>query len=162
MISGRSADDLRLLHIAAIDLFVVPTIGFELLYGLVILRLARRRLVWTNVTANPTAEWIARPSASPRGGAMEIALTMTATPPIPCRLSGEDVAAIWKWAEKARQAELIRDSDLNLLNCLLRPELVWGFRCQEDFMGGPQRAWLVGCVAALGVLDGGLIDAVAG
>ena len=93
---------------------------------------------------------------------MEIALTMTATPPIPCRLSGEDVAAIWKWAEKARQAELIRDSDLNLLNCLLRPELVWGFRCQEDFMGGPQRAWLVGCVAALGVLDGGLIDAVAG
>jgi hypothetical protein len=47
-------------HIAAIDLFVVPTIGFKLLYGLVILRLERRRLVWTNVTANPTAEWIAR------------------------------------------------------------------------------------------------------
>jgi transposase InsO family protein len=47
-------------HIAAVDLFVVPTIGFKLLYGLVILRLERRRLVWTNVTANPTAEWIAR------------------------------------------------------------------------------------------------------
>jgi transposase InsO family protein len=47
-------------HIAAIDLFVVPTIGFKLLYGLVILRLERRRLVWTNVTANPTADWIAR------------------------------------------------------------------------------------------------------
>jgi transposase InsO family protein len=47
-------------QIAAIDLFVVPTIGFKLLYGLVILRLARRRLVWTNVTANPTAEWVAR------------------------------------------------------------------------------------------------------
>ena len=47
-------------HIAAIDLFIVPTIGFKLLYGLVILRLERRRLVWTNVTANPTAEWIAR------------------------------------------------------------------------------------------------------
>jgi transposase InsO family protein len=47
-------------HIAAIDLFVVPTIGFKLLYGLVILRLERRRLVWTNVTANPPAEWIAR------------------------------------------------------------------------------------------------------
>jgi hypothetical protein len=41
-------------HIAAIDLFVIPTIGFKLLYGLVILRLERRRLVWTNVTANPT------------------------------------------------------------------------------------------------------------
>jgi len=35
---------------------------FKLLYGLVILRLERRRLVWTNVTANPTAEWIARRS----------------------------------------------------------------------------------------------------
>ena len=47
-------------HIAGVDLFVVPTIGFKLLYGLVILRLERRRLVWTDVTANPTAEWIAR------------------------------------------------------------------------------------------------------
>jgi transposase InsO family protein len=47
-------------HIAAIDMFVVPTIGFKLLYGLVIIRLERRRLVWINVTANPTAEWIAR------------------------------------------------------------------------------------------------------
>jgi transposase InsO family protein len=47
-------------HIAAIDLFVMPTIGFKLLYGLAILNLRRRRLVLTNVTANPTAEWIAR------------------------------------------------------------------------------------------------------
>ena len=47
-------------HIAAVDLFVVPTISFKLLYGLAILRLDRRHLVWTNVTENPTAEWIAR------------------------------------------------------------------------------------------------------
>jgi hypothetical protein len=46
--------------IAAMDLFVVPTIGFDLLYGLVIVRLARRDLVWINVTPRPTAEWIAR------------------------------------------------------------------------------------------------------
>src|SRR6516162_7277938 len=46
--------------IAAMDLFVVPTIGFKLLYGLIIVRLTRRRLVWVSVTANPTAEWIAR------------------------------------------------------------------------------------------------------
>jgi transposase InsO family protein len=45
---------------AAMDLFVVPTIGFKLLYGIVIMRLDRRRLVWTNATTNPTAEWIAR------------------------------------------------------------------------------------------------------
>ena len=41
-------------------MFVVPTIGFRLLYGLVIIRLERRQLVWINVTANPTADWIAR------------------------------------------------------------------------------------------------------
>jgi transposase InsO family protein len=47
-------------HIGAIDMFVVPTVGFRLLYGLVILRLHRRHLVWINVTSNPTADWIAR------------------------------------------------------------------------------------------------------
>jgi hypothetical protein len=42
------------------DLFVVPTIGFDLLYAFVIVRLDRRVLVWINVTTNPTAEWVAR------------------------------------------------------------------------------------------------------
>jgi hypothetical protein len=42
------------------DLFVVPTIGFDLLYAFVIVRLDRRDMVWINVTANPTAEWVAR------------------------------------------------------------------------------------------------------
>ena len=46
--------------IAAMDLFVVPTISFDLLYAFVIVRLGRRELVWINVTATPTAEWIAR------------------------------------------------------------------------------------------------------
>ena len=46
--------------IAAMDLFVVPTIGFELLYAYIIVRLDRRELVWVNDTAHPTAEWIAR------------------------------------------------------------------------------------------------------
>src|SRR5258707_4895626 len=46
--------------IAVMDLFVVPTIGFKLLYGFVIVRIDRRDLVWINVTTNPTAEWIAR------------------------------------------------------------------------------------------------------
>ena len=47
-------------HIAAIDLFVVPTITFIQLYVLLIVPLARRELVWVNVTSHPTAEWIAR------------------------------------------------------------------------------------------------------
>jgi transposase InsO family protein len=46
--------------IAAMDLFVVPTIGFHLLYAFVIVRLGRRDLVWINITASPTAEWVAR------------------------------------------------------------------------------------------------------
>ena len=46
-------------NIADMDLFVVPTIGLDLLYVLVIVRLGRRQLVWINVTPSPTAEWIA-------------------------------------------------------------------------------------------------------
>src|SRR5436309_4793169 len=46
--------------IAAMELFVVPTIGFDLLYVLVVVRLARRDIVWINATSNPTADRIAR------------------------------------------------------------------------------------------------------
>ena len=46
--------------IAAMDLFVVPTISFDLLYAFVIVRLDRRDLVWIGVTRHSTAEWIAR------------------------------------------------------------------------------------------------------
>jgi hypothetical protein len=42
------------------DLFIVPTSGFNLLYAFVVVRLDRRDLVWVNVTTNPTAEWITR------------------------------------------------------------------------------------------------------
>ena len=45
--------------IASIDLFVVPTISFRLLYGLLVLRHGRRQILWLGVTAHPTAEWIA-------------------------------------------------------------------------------------------------------
>jgi transposase InsO family protein len=46
--------------IASMDLFVVPTVSFRLLYGLLILQHARREVLWLAVTAHPTAEWIAR------------------------------------------------------------------------------------------------------
>src|ERR1700747_1748368 len=46
--------------IAAIDMFVVPTISFRQLYGLLVLRHSRRELLWLGVTAHPSAEWIAR------------------------------------------------------------------------------------------------------
>jgi transposase InsO family protein len=45
--------------IAAMDLFVVPTVSFRLLYGLLIMGHGRRQILWLGVTAHPTAEWIA-------------------------------------------------------------------------------------------------------
>src|SRR5580693_6702254 len=46
--------------IASMDLFVVPTISFRLLYGLLVLQHDRRQILWLGVTAHPTAEWISR------------------------------------------------------------------------------------------------------
>ena len=42
--------------IVSMDLFVVPTLSFRLLYGFLVLRHRRRRIMWLGVTANPTAE----------------------------------------------------------------------------------------------------------
>jgi transposase InsO family protein len=62
---GRSQTWKTFLHnhaagIAAMDFLVVPTVGFKLLFVLVILRHQRRKLISLTVTINPTAEWIAR------------------------------------------------------------------------------------------------------
>jgi len=38
-----------------IDLFVVPTLSFRLLYGLLILGHGRRQILWLGVTAHPPA-----------------------------------------------------------------------------------------------------------
>src|ERR1039457_4703801 len=46
--------------IAAVDLFVLPTIAFRMLYCLVIIRHGRRIWLSFGVTSNPTAEWISR------------------------------------------------------------------------------------------------------
>jgi hypothetical protein len=62
---GRSQTWKTFLHnhvagIGAMDFLIVPTVGFRLLFVLVILRHQRRRLISLTVTAHPTAEWIAR------------------------------------------------------------------------------------------------------
>ena len=46
--------------VASIDLFVIPTISFRLLYGFLVLRHSRREILWLGVTTHPSAEWIAR------------------------------------------------------------------------------------------------------
>src|SRR5271170_3185837 len=47
--------------ISALDLFVVATASFRLLYVIVILNHARRRIVRFDVTQHPTAAWLSRP-----------------------------------------------------------------------------------------------------
>ena len=46
--------------IAAIDLCVVRTLAFDLLFVFVVLGHGRRQLLWVEVTRHPTAEWLAR------------------------------------------------------------------------------------------------------
>ena len=46
--------------VGAMDFLIVPTVGFRLLFVLVILRHERRRLISLSVTDHPTADWIAR------------------------------------------------------------------------------------------------------
>jgi transposase InsO family protein len=62
---GRSQTWKTFLHnhaagIGAMDFLIVPTVGFRLLFVLVILRHERRRLISLSVTDHPTAAWIAR------------------------------------------------------------------------------------------------------
>ena len=46
--------------IAAIDLFVVPTLTFERLFAFLVLGHDRRQLLWFEVKRHPTAGWLAR------------------------------------------------------------------------------------------------------
>ena len=46
--------------IAAIDMCVVPTLIFDLLFAFLVLGHGRRQLLWFEVTRHPTAEWLAR------------------------------------------------------------------------------------------------------
>jgi len=56
----RTFLDNHVKDIASMDFFVVPTVTFQLLYVLVVLRHDRRRIVHVNVTRHPTAEWTAQ------------------------------------------------------------------------------------------------------
>jgi hypothetical protein len=46
--------------IAAIDMCVVPTLTFDLLFAFLVLGHGRRQLLWFEVTRHPTAEWLAQ------------------------------------------------------------------------------------------------------
>ena len=44
-------------EIISIDFLTIPTINFKLLHVLVVIEHYRRKLIYFNVTKNPTAEW---------------------------------------------------------------------------------------------------------
>jgi transposase InsO family protein len=46
--------------IAAIDMCVVRTVSFELLFAFIVIGHNRRQLLWFEVTRHPTAAWLAR------------------------------------------------------------------------------------------------------
>jgi putative transposase len=56
----RTFLDNHLGDIVGIDFFAVPTASFRILFVLVVLAHHRRRIVYFNITANPTAEWTAQ------------------------------------------------------------------------------------------------------
>ena len=41
----------------ALDFFTVPTLTFQLLYGLFVIEHSRRKILHFNVTRHPTTEW---------------------------------------------------------------------------------------------------------
>jgi hypothetical protein len=46
--------------LVSVDFFAVPTIHFQVLYVFLVLAHDRRRILYFNVTAHPTAEWTAQ------------------------------------------------------------------------------------------------------
>jgi len=60
----RTFLDNHLGDIVGIDFFAVPTASFRILFVLVVLAHHRRRIVYFNLTANPTAAWTAQPTVT--------------------------------------------------------------------------------------------------
>jgi len=57
---SRTFPDNHVQSLVSVDFFTVPTIRFQVLYGFLVLAHDRRRVVHSNVTAHPTAEWTAQ------------------------------------------------------------------------------------------------------
>ena len=76
----------HVMELVALDFFTVPTVDFKVLFVLVSLAHARRKVVHFNVTEHPTARWTAQqlvetfPGTQPRSTSSEIA--------IPCMAHG--------------------------------------------------------------------------
>ncbi|HSB81080.1 MAG TPA: integrase core domain-containing protein [Candidatus Methylomirabilis sp.] len=58
--SWRAFLNSHMTELVALDFFTVPTVGFRVLFVLVILAHARRKVIHFDVTAHPTARWAAQ------------------------------------------------------------------------------------------------------
>lgn len=58
--SWRTFLNSHMAELVALDFFTVPTVGFKVLFVLVILAHARRKVIHFNVTTHPTARWAAQ------------------------------------------------------------------------------------------------------
>ena len=72
--------------ISAIDMCVVPTVTFELLFAFLVLGHGRRHLLWFEVARHPTAEWLAR--TNHRGFPVGISADLPGARQRPCLWTG--------------------------------------------------------------------------
>jgi hypothetical protein len=113
-------------QIATIDLFVVPTIKFKLLYGLVILRLERRRLIWTNALGRAITE--SRKATMTMVGMQMTMAPMRSNPKV-CDFLGPlrppNFASFGPWQTAGRQGSAVTPSTREvcdfLRHCLQSP-----------------------------------------
>jgi hypothetical protein len=77
------------------DLLVVPRLSFRLLYGFLVLRHRRRRIMWPGVTTSPTAEWIAQQVRRLRAGRLRRILSCAIAIALMARYSSAGFA---RWA----------------------------------------------------------------
>jgi hypothetical protein len=108
--------------IAAIDLFVVPTIAFQQLFAFLVLGLDRRQLLWFAVTPNPTAEWLARQITERfHGTARRNILFATITKHLPSRSR----LASGRWGSGTAIRNHRHDANSIRIASLLRPDMIF-------------------------------------
>jgi hypothetical protein len=99
--------------IAAIDMFVVATVTFRILYAMIVLDHDRRRVIHFDVTGNPTQAWLARQiiEAFPWDTAPVICCE-TATP----RMASVSVIVFERWASRRSLSHRVHLGKIHLSN----------------------------------------------
>ena len=111
-------------ELVALDFFTVPTVGFKVLYVLIVLAHQRRRVVHFNVTDHPTAQWTAQ---------QLVEAFPWETPP-KCLLRDRD-AVYGKWFQH-------RVASLGMEQVLTAPRSPWQNSYAERLIGSIRRECL--------------------